>query len=168
MDEKIQSNTDDKNQEFINDLYKCGLAMRDINRVINEEITMRDLLEEIQYDSDNTRRKCLLEASYLRAYKLDVISLEEFKKQIDKERTQLQELEQSNSIQQLDEQIKNLKEQLSCDEYIYKVINLEVNHYFNNVDPYVNKEDFAFNNKLNQHSKEVFDKIISQSVASYD
>ena len=66
-------------EDYKSNLKVYGFTEEDINRIISGEISPEKLLEEIQSDSDNTRRKKMMESSYLQAYGLNFNDMSELK-----------------------------------------------------------------------------------------
>jgi len=76
---KTESNKYGGNLEAYNHdkLLDIGLTEEDINRVMSGEITLADLMIEIEGDPDTTRYRLIMESSYLHTFGLDINSLEE-------------------------------------------------------------------------------------------
>ena len=78
--------------QFVDLLQKMGIQDKDIKRIIDQQITLEDLIKEIENDKDNSRRKAIMEASYLQAYGLNVESLSKLLELIKTNQTELQKL----------------------------------------------------------------------------
>lgn len=94
---KVDNNISDVVSEvdvdsYINSLVKNGLRMEDINRVLNGSISLDSLMVEIQNDTDTSRKKEIMEASYLSAYGLEFSNMESLKLEIDNLKNELENL----------------------------------------------------------------------------
>lgn len=72
--------------EYTNFLKSFGITEKDINRVLNSEITIENLIEEILSDKDNTRREEMFYASNIQAYGIlsaEIQNLEDLRNQAD-------------------------------------------------------------------------------------
>lgn len=84
---------------YINSLVKYGLRMDDINRVLNGSISLDSLMLEIQNDTDTSRKKEIMDASYLSAYGLEISNMKALKLEIDNLKKELENLiKEKNSI----------------------------------------------------------------------
>ena len=79
-------------EEFIANLKKCGLTQKDIDRVINGEITLEDLYKEIENDPDSARRQKMLETAYLNALCPEYEDMGQLSDQLEADKAALKEL----------------------------------------------------------------------------
>ncbi len=63
--------------DYINNLKSFGFNETDIKRIIDGKITPEALMDEIQKDSDTTRKQAVMESSYLKSFGLDFDNMEE-------------------------------------------------------------------------------------------
>lgn len=138
--------------EYINDLKSFGFTEKDINRIINGEISPEKLVEEIQNDlNNNERRKLMMESSYLQAFELSFTNMDDFEKAINENTNKLQELMHSRRKVELNSREKtatlNVVRRLKLGESLEDILNTEIvgwkyvdekgNVYYRYDDPYV-------------------------------
>lgn len=119
------------NNESINDIfYKLklyGLNDKDINRVINGEISLEKLMEEIYSDTNTTRKEEIMKNSYLKSFGLEFNSMEELIEGINDIDNELNLLmQQKNNINnyELDATIKIIN-RLQMGENLENILNTE-------------------------------------------
>lgn len=123
-----QSITEMDIEDYINNLKVCGFTETDINRIINGEISPEDLLNEIQ--SDASRKRYMMESSYLRSCDLEFNSMTELEAAIKNTTQKLQQLiEQKNNMDSDDGEraaIMNIITRLKNGETLENILKSEV------------------------------------------
>ena len=137
---------------FVISLKNYGLRTEDINRVLNGSITLESLMQEIENDDDISRRKEIMEASYLSAYNLDVFSMEDLLIKNNKLEAQIKELIQEKNEVDNSRELEallniitrlrngaNLDDILSSQVVAWRYIDKDGNVCYTYNDPYVNR-----------------------------
>lgn len=161
--------------QYINSLKASGFLDKDIERVLNNEISIDDLIYEIDNDSDPMRRKQLMKATYSDSLLLSGDELNElelkyrtYQLRIDNLSKQAQftndiskKAELQAQISQLNNEIAPTKAKLDNNRYFKQYIDNELNYYMDNVDKYMHKNDFKQNKTMGIDAINTFDSIIA-------
>ena len=95
-------------QKYQEELEQIGLRKEDIARVINGEITIEELIQEIESDKDNSRRREIMIASYLKSADLNCTTLEELQEKIAEKQKELEKIQAQKNQKANEHQFESL------------------------------------------------------------
>jgi len=177
---KNETVSDTEIYEYRNTLVEYGITEKDINRILAGDITIEELMTEIENDPNTTRKRSLLESSYLKAYNLEYKNMEDLKKEISTLDEKIDELfKKRNNLGNrdfvtgpIDQEILKLQQKKDSYQYIYENIDREVGNYLENISPYLEEKDFfqkaKFNNNCLKIVKELEKEYSFATIGTYD
>ncbi len=149
--------------DYVNNLKSFGFNDVDIKRIIDGKITPEALMEEIQKDTDTTRKQQVMESSYLKSFGLDFNNMDEIKNAISNSEQQLNQLteERNNANNKELDNIMTIINRLKQGETFENVINSEIvcwkytdengNICYTETDPYQSGMQYDSNGNLYQY-----------------
>ncbi len=163
--------TDEKGEKCYryDDPYASGMVLDDVTYVPKtyEEMYGTDRLEELfeltettytpLFSNETKTTHIWQETDEQVAYYNEI--LEEFDRR---------QKECNDMLDGIDSRIESLENKIATNEYIYSLIEREVEYYMNFVDPYTIKEDFAENSQFATSSTSTIDEIRRQAASAID